>query len=62
MSEQTKHVEELIQFLGEDPSRDGLEKTPQRYLKSLQFLTSGYKLDVKKIINGPSSTFPITIW
>lgn len=32
----------LLTDLGEDPARDGLEKTPDRVLKSLQYLTSGY--------------------
>ena len=35
-------VEELLQELGEDPRREGLEKTPQRVVDMLRFLTSGY--------------------
>ncbi|MBC7532008.1 MAG: GTP cyclohydrolase I FolE [Oligoflexus sp.] len=41
----------LLKDLGEDPSRDGLLKTPDRYLKSMQFLTSGYDKDVAGILN-----------
>ncbi len=43
---------ELIKALGEDPDRDGLKRTPKRMEQSLQFLTSGYQADLKKIING----------
>src|SRR5688572_30455145 len=38
--------------LGEDPERQGLQKTPQRVAKSLDFLTSGYRKDPAKILNG----------
>ncbi|MBI3299115.1 MAG: GTP cyclohydrolase I FolE [Elusimicrobia bacterium] len=38
--------------LGEDPSRQGLEKTPARVARSLKELTAGYWQDVDKIING----------
>lgn len=43
---------DLIRALGEDPDRDGLKSTPKRMEQSLQFLTSGYQADLKKIING----------
>lgn len=39
------HVEAIIKLLGEDPSREGLLKTPQRAAKALWFLTSGYRTD-----------------
>jgi GTP cyclohydrolase I len=45
-------LEELIKGLGEDIGRDGLQQTPQRVEKALRFLTSGYKADIKKIVNG----------
>jgi len=44
-------VRSLMRQLGEDPSRNGLENTPKRFLRSLDFLTSGYRADVNKIIN-----------
>ncbi len=44
-------IRDLLVDLGEDPDRDGLQKTPQRFLDSMKFLTHGYKTNVKKIIN-----------
>ena len=46
------HAKEILSGLGEDPSRDGLLKTPERYEKAMRFLTSGYQADVEKLING----------
>ena len=40
----------IIKELGEDPNREGLQKTPERVAKALQFLTHGYDLEPKKII------------
>ena len=37
------HVREIIKEIGEDPDREGLRKTPERYEKALKFLTSGYQ-------------------
>ncbi len=45
------HVREMLGLLGEDPSRDGLERTPARVEKAMQFLTSGYRADVKALVN-----------
>jgi GTP cyclohydrolase I len=41
----------LLKNLGEDPSRQGLVKTPSRAAKAMQFLTSGYQQDIDKILN-----------
>ncbi len=43
---------QIIELLGEDTKREGLEKTPQRVAKALQFLTSGYAMDAEKILRG----------
>ena len=45
-------VRELIVALGEDPEREGLAKTPERVARSFEFLTSGYRKDLKSEING----------
>ena len=44
-------VRVLVTELGEDPSREGLVKTPDRVAKALRFLTSGYGRDVDEVIN-----------
>lgn len=47
-----QHYEAILGLLGEDPSRSGLLKTPERVAKSIQFLTHGYKLDPMSILMG----------
>ena len=44
------HVKEILRLLGEDESREGLLKTPERVANSLQYLTKGYAEDGKEII------------
>ncbi len=41
---------EIIDLIGEDLSRDGLSKTPERAAKALQFLTQGYEMDAEEIL------------
>ena len=43
-------VEQVIRALGEDPEREGLQRTPHRVGKSLQFLTKGYNEDPEAIL------------
>lgn len=45
-------VSELISGLGEDVGREGLVKTPERVSRSMRYLTSGYGLDVREVVNG----------
>jgi len=45
-------VREMLARLVEDPTREGLERTPERVDKALKFLTSGYHVDIHKIVNG----------
>jgi GTP cyclohydrolase I len=45
-------VRELLTQLGENPSREGLLKTPARVAEALKFLTKGYAEDAKKLLNG----------
>jgi GTP cyclohydrolase I len=51
LDELTGVVRRQIELLGEDPSREGLLKTPARVAKSLEFLTRGYKENPKTILN-----------
>ena len=51
------HVREIIKLIGEDPTREGLRKTPERYEKALKFLTSGYHQNADNILNG--ATFSV---
>ena len=43
---------DLLAALGEDPEREGLRSTPRRVSESLRYLTSGYQVDLHKLING----------
>jgi GTP cyclohydrolase IA len=45
-------VRKILVQLGEDPDREGLQRTPERFAKALQFLTSGYRQDPEKLFNG----------
>jgi len=45
-------VHDLLLEIGEDPQREGLVKTPQRVAAALQFLTSGYRTDAARLVNG----------
>jgi GTP cyclohydrolase IA len=43
---------ELLQAIGENPDREGLKGTPRRVADAMAFLTSGYRTDPVKLING----------
>lgn len=45
-----QHYKSIIENLGEDVSRDGLLKTPERASKAMQYLTSGYQMDAEKVL------------
>jgi GTP cyclohydrolase I len=45
-------IHELLGELGENPDREGLQKTPLRVAKMYEFLTKGYQEDVKAVLNG----------
>lgn len=46
----SSRYKDILSFLGENPEREGLEKTPERVAKALQFLTKGYGIDPVQIL------------
>ena len=44
------HYKDIIGLLGEDPQREGLQKTPMRVAKAMQILTRGYSQDAHKVL------------
>ncbi len=44
------HYKDILNLIGEDPTREGLVKTPHRVAKAMQYITHGYQLDPKSII------------
>lgn len=47
-----EHVRGMLSLIGESVSREGLRNTPRRVSRALEFLTSGYRQDVQKVLNG----------
>jgi GTP cyclohydrolase I len=47
----TNLVRQQLELMGEDPNRDGLERTPLRVAKAYEFLTRGYFQDPKQVLN-----------
>jgi len=45
-------MRKILEQVGEDPSREGLIRTPDRAEKALRFLTSGYEVDIDQFVNG----------
>jgi GTP cyclohydrolase I len=50
-------IHTLLREVGEDPQREGLIRTPGRVARSLRFLTSGYRQELDKVLNG--ALFPV---
>ena len=48
--ELASHYRQVLQLLGEDPTREGLQKTPMRVAKAMQVLTRGYEMDAHKVL------------
>ncbi len=47
-----RNVAAILRHIGEDPAREGLKATPRRVRESFEYLTSGYKGNLKTIVNG----------
>ena len=45
-------IHDLLVKIGEDPTREGLVKTPERVERSWKFLTRGYTQDINAVVNG----------
>ncbi len=50
INEISSHYRRIIELMGEDPNREGLQKTPERVAKAMQFLTQGYEQDGSAIL------------
>ena len=50
LDELATHYKEILKLLGENPEREGLEKTPMRVAKAMQVLTRGYTQDPHKVL------------
>lgn len=47
-----KSIHDILRLVGEDPSREGLVRTPRRVAKAYEFLTKGYRQDLATLLNG----------
>ena len=45
-------IREVLKEIGENPDREGLERTPERVAKAYRYLTSGYRQDASDVLNG----------
>ena len=50
LDELSEHYQQILTLIGEDPSREGLEKTPLRVAKAMQTLTRGYQMDAHQVL------------
>jgi GTP cyclohydrolase I len=50
-------IRRVLEHLVDDPDREGLEQTPERVEKAMRFLTSGYRTDPRRVVNG--ALFPV---
>jgi GTP cyclohydrolase I len=52
-------MKDVLEMLGEDPSREGLIQTPERYEKAMRYLTSGYNTSLEEIVNNALFTVKV---
>jgi GTP cyclohydrolase I len=53
-----QYVRQMLEIVGEDPEREGLRKTPERFEKAFCYLTSGYRQDPAKLLSGAMFQVP----
>lgn len=54
------NFKEVIHLLGEDPEREGLQKTPERIAKAMQYMVQGYQTDARAILDSAKFHEPIS--
>ena len=54
------NYKDILARLGEDPDREGLNKTPERVAKAMQFLMQGYELDAQAILDSAKFHEPMS--
>jgi GTP cyclohydrolase IA len=54
------NYKDILGYLGENPAREGLDKTPERVAKAMQFLTQGYELDAHAILDSAKFHEPMS--
>jgi GTP cyclohydrolase I len=59
-TELTEKYKHSLELLGENPAREGLLKTPERVAKAMQFLTQGYSVDAKAILDSAKFHEPVS--
>ena len=55
-----RNYKEAIDLLGEDAEREGLQKTPERVAKAMQYMMQGYQMDAKAILDSAKFHEPIS--
>jgi GTP cyclohydrolase I len=55
-----ENYRQTLKWIGEDPNREGLVKTPERLAKAMQYLTQGYQADARKIIDSAKFHEPVS--
>ncbi|KAF2421061.1 putative GTP cyclohydrolase I [Tothia fuscella] len=48
----TGAIRTILECIGEDPDREGLQKTPERYAEAMMFFTKGYEMNLRDLLNG----------
>ena len=62
LDELASHYKQVLTLLGEDPEREGLQKTPMRVAKAMQVLTRGYTQDPHKVLTDACLKRSTTRW